>query len=187
MRRLGDRFAPFAMKPVVDGARNPSNQPCGNHNFRQVRRTHTHPLQLPQWSHERIPNEPSIGGVWLNLSDSPFDQWTASKRIRKLLDSINNVQAYPIGKEILATSFGALWPKLEERINAIPPAGDGAFRLSATIHWRRHKSEIEIRASSCREAVPLPEENVRTNTSFLGLQRGRRSADPSGVRFATPL
>jgi len=46
MRRLGDRFAPFAMKPVVDGARNASNQPCGDHNFRRVRRTHTHPLQF---------------------------------------------------------------------------------------------------------------------------------------------
>ena len=34
-----------AMKPVVDAARNVSNQPCGNQNFRWVRGTHTHSLQ----------------------------------------------------------------------------------------------------------------------------------------------
>ena len=35
---------------------------------------------------------------------------------RKLLDSINNVQAHPIGKDILDMSFGALWPRLEEEL-----------------------------------------------------------------------
>ena len=41
---------------------------------------------------------------------------------RKLLDSINSAQAQPIGKEILDTSFGALWPSLEGKLKDIPPA-----------------------------------------------------------------
>jgi hypothetical protein len=106
VRRASPPLVFSAMNPVVDGACNVRNQPRGNYNFRQVRRTHTHSLEQ-QSSHERTWNERSIGGAWLDLSDCPFGQWF------RFSESVRPHKSRPLRRGVAARAFSRFaghWP-----------------------------------------------------------------------------
>lgn len=63
----------------------------------------------------------------------PLTQFQAEKAdkegVRKLAESLNKVASNPITPETLTTLFDALWPKLEEKISAIPSSGSSPKKL----------------------------------------------------------
>jgi TIR domain len=104
---------------------------------------------------------------------------------RKLLETINRGQSSPIEKDILDAGFGALWPKLEDKLNHIPQPGtepkpkrelddmvEEILGLVRELSGGRDAENLEARWEAASDAEKL-EAIQAGRLSVLGLRRDK--------------
>lgn len=152
-----------------------------------------------------------LGADFADLTGSPLTQFQAKKvtreGIREILHSVNSRSEQALHEAVLTRIFEALWPKLYEALETIPPAiappsgtparpreSEVLEELVATVRrveWRMGDFEKMLagKAGGAAELKPVPEENPRFTFPFGPIRaRAQRLAEQISVeRFATLL